>query len=374
MKNIFDFATKELSQDAFLSWFIASYDEPEVSEYSYEFINFLTGYHFINVGDIKKVAIKQQCDGIDVVVDFWTNDDLHYVLIIEDKTTSSAHTSQLEKYAKTMDGWNNNEEGYINRRRKVFYKVNHLTDQDKKELEIGNKKYDESDKWRVFDINKIYSFFSNIKETESQILNSYALHIKQIYKDLNEVSDLTINEWNYVNFETFFRNVINEEFKKRDWPYSFNSGMWHGKVLSAAFYYYPKNEKLNKITKGGFPSFAYPFIEFVYRKYSNEILIYSHISYHWYDDKKDKNEPNRYTWKWSEYEPNIEEAKAFMEEVKKAIKEKVDVKVRKMESKSSQSISKDSIKITKSKEELEKAILDKLEIYFEAFKIADERY
>lgn len=372
MKNIFDFAAKELSQDAFLSWFIASYNEPEISEYSYKFINFLTGYHF-NVGDIKKVAIKQQCDGIDIVVDFWTNDDLHYVLIIEDKTTSSAHTSQLEKYAKTMDGWNNNEEGYLNRRRKVFYKVNHLTDQDKKELEIGNKKYEENDKWRVFDINKIYSFFSNIKKTESQILNSYVLHINQIYKDLNEVSGLPINEWNYVNFDTFFKNVVNEEFKKREWPYSFNSGMWHGKVLSAAFYYYPKNKKLNKITKGEFPSFVYPFIEFVYRKYSDEILIYSHISYHWYDDRKDKNEPNQYTWKWSEYEPNIEEAKAFMEEVKKAIKEKVGVKVRKMESKSSQSISKDSIKINGSKEKLEKAILDKLEIYFEAFKTVDER-
>ena len=115
-------------------------------------------------GNIKKVAIKQQCDGIDIVIDFWTNDNLHYVLIVEDKTTSSAHTSQLEKYAKTMDGWNNNEEGYLNRRRKVFYKVSHLTDQDKKELEIGNKKYDESDKLRVFDINKIYSFFSNIKK------------------------------------------------------------------------------------------------------------------------------------------------------------------------------------------------------------------
>lgn len=69
MKNIFDFATKELSQDAFLSWFIAGCNEPEISEYSYEFINFLTGYHF-NVGDIKKVTIKQQCGGIDVVVDF----------------------------------------------------------------------------------------------------------------------------------------------------------------------------------------------------------------------------------------------------------------------------------------------------------------
>ena len=373
MKNIFDFATKELSQDAFLSWFIASYNEPEVSKYSYKFINFLTGYHF-NVGDIKKVTIKQQCEDIDIVVDFWTKDNLHYVLIIEDKTTSSAHTSQLEKYAKIMDGWNNNEEGYINRRRKVFYKVNHLTDQDKKELEIGNKKYDESDKWRVFDINKIYSFFSNIKETESQILNSYVLHIKQIYKDLNEVSDLPINEWNYVNFDTFFKNAVNEEFKKRDWPYSFNSWMWYGKTLCVAFYYYSKNGKLNKNTKGEFPSFAYPLIEFVYRKYSNEILIYSHIEYHWYDDKKDKNEPNQYTWKRSEYEPNTEEAKAFMEEVKKAIKEKVGVKVRKMESKSSQSISKDSIKINQSKEELVKAILDKLEIYFEAFKIADERY
>lgn len=53
MNNIFDFATKELSQDAFLSWFIANCNDENIGEYSYKFINFLTGFNF-KVGEIKK--------------------------------------------------------------------------------------------------------------------------------------------------------------------------------------------------------------------------------------------------------------------------------------------------------------------------------
>ena len=30
MKNLFDYATKELSQDAFLMWLFANYDDPKI--------------------------------------------------------------------------------------------------------------------------------------------------------------------------------------------------------------------------------------------------------------------------------------------------------------------------------------------------------
>ena len=71
MYNIFDFATKELSQDAFLCWFIANCNEPSIGEHSYRFINFLTGYDF-KFGDIKRVTIKQQEHNMDIIVDLWT--------------------------------------------------------------------------------------------------------------------------------------------------------------------------------------------------------------------------------------------------------------------------------------------------------------
>ena len=122
MENIFDFATKELSQDAFLSWFIANCNELEIGEYSYDFINLISGFDF-KVGDIKEVTIKQQEHNMDIVVDLWDVNNLHYVIVIEDKTSSSAHSGQLKRYADIMNGWNTDEEGYIERRHKVFYKV-----------------------------------------------------------------------------------------------------------------------------------------------------------------------------------------------------------------------------------------------------------
>ena len=50
----------------------------------------------------------------------------HYVLVIEDKTTSSAHSGQLRKYANIMDSWNTKEPNYKDRRFKIFYKVDSI--------------------------------------------------------------------------------------------------------------------------------------------------------------------------------------------------------------------------------------------------------
>lgn len=45
MKNLFDFATKELSQDAFLRWLFENYEceNEKVREIAYGLINYLTG-------------------------------------------------------------------------------------------------------------------------------------------------------------------------------------------------------------------------------------------------------------------------------------------------------------------------------------------
>ena len=61
-----------------------------------------------------------------------------------------------------MNKWNNDEVDYIRRRRKIFYKVNFLTEQDELEIQKGNDNFDINDQWRVFDIDKIYSFFASI--------------------------------------------------------------------------------------------------------------------------------------------------------------------------------------------------------------------
>lgn len=373
MENIFNFATKELSQDAFLSWFIANCNDQSIGEHSYDFINFLTGYDF-KYGEIKKVTIKQQEHNMDIIVDLWTLNDLHYVIVIEDKTFSSAHSGQLKKYADIMNGWNNEEPDYINRRRKVFYKVDYLTEQDNIELEKGNEGFDTQDHWRIFNIKDIYNFFSKLPETKSEILNSYVEHIKKIYEDLNTVAKEPIAEWNYVNFQTFFKKTIAEKFSKKGWDYHLETWLYQGRLVSVAFYYHPKNKKLNISVSKDNPCFAYPLVEFVFRKYAEEIMVYTHITYHWFDDQKYKNEPDRWTWKYTDYEPNVQEAQNFMETLKKVIDEKLGVKIRKMKSIHDQTISTDHIKINKTISKLEDDILQKLTSYFEAFEIADKVY
>ena len=37
--NLFDYATKELSQDAFLRWFFENYDDPHIGPVVVDFIN-----------------------------------------------------------------------------------------------------------------------------------------------------------------------------------------------------------------------------------------------------------------------------------------------------------------------------------------------
>lgn len=374
MKNIFDFATKELSQDAFLSWFISNCNEDGIKEFSYEFINLITDYHF-KVGDIKKVQIKQQENNMDMIVDFWTSEDLnpqsHYVIIIEDKTISSAHSGQLKRYAEIMNGWNTNEPGYKERRRKVFYKVNKETDQDKLEIKEGDKGFETNDCWRPFYIDDIYKFFSKIPLTKSEILNSYVEHIKQIYNDLNVVSDKPMSEWNYNNYVTFFEKVIKEKFFKKGYDCDSWSSQYQGRLVSFVFCYRsnPQNTRLNKQVTEDMPCFAYPLVEFIFKKYATSIVIYSHISYHWNDGKKIIE-----SWKPNSYKPSLTDAREFMELLKKDLSNIPGIKVRKMNNEKDQTISSDSISLKQSNAMIEEEILYKLSMYFRIFKSVDEKF
>lgn len=96
--NIFEFATKELSQDAFLCWLFSFADKKyKKSEYEQlhqlatKFIQRLVNNEKLKIESIK---VRKQIHKIDIWVE--VNDDT--LLIIEDKTDSKAGKNQLEKY------------------------------------------------------------------------------------------------------------------------------------------------------------------------------------------------------------------------------------------------------------------------------------
>ncbi|MFZ4855681.1 MAG: PD-(D/E)XK nuclease family protein [Desulfuromonadaceae bacterium] len=103
--NIFNYATSELSQDAFICWLLqwASSEfkdiDPKLNECGTKFIDAL----FLRAGKSKpehidSIEIKKQIENIDVLVLIKEASGDTHAIIIEDKTDTKHHSKQLERY------------------------------------------------------------------------------------------------------------------------------------------------------------------------------------------------------------------------------------------------------------------------------------
>ena len=100
--NIFSFATSELSQDSVLAWMINWADDQYKNEnhpmhcLGKELLSILTG---LDKEQIHNVKVGRQWNNIDIWVEI--NEDSF--LAIEDKTNTTIHDNQLERYKKIVD-------------------------------------------------------------------------------------------------------------------------------------------------------------------------------------------------------------------------------------------------------------------------------
>ena len=88
VNNIFQFATSELSQDAFISWSVNWFNnrkKPRLTEMSKELLRLFAG-----IEKVESVDVFKQYKKIDVLLIVNGN----VAVIIEDKTFTSAHNSQ----------------------------------------------------------------------------------------------------------------------------------------------------------------------------------------------------------------------------------------------------------------------------------------
>lgn len=104
--NLFSIATKELSQDAFVTWLLQGADDSyllenkELCNAEKEFIKKLISLKFNSENiAIKKVKAERQWANIDI----WAEINGEYILIIEDKVNTTEHDNQLERYKTTVE-------------------------------------------------------------------------------------------------------------------------------------------------------------------------------------------------------------------------------------------------------------------------------
>lgn len=197
--NIFEYATGELSQDAFICWCANWFNDdskPRLQEMSVELMKLFAGVDVIKSVSIcrqfsqdvymeaKKYALK-----IDVLM--IVNDSI--VVIVEDKIYTSEHDNQLQRY---VDGFrylaDNAKEGEkfygIKDIRTVFLKTGFMYDDDKcvkSDVVISGE-----------DFLKILSRYAG----NSEILDSYIANLEnslQWYVDFGNYEGNTDSFWNW---------------------------------------------------------------------------------------------------------------------------------------------------------------------------------
>ena len=260
--NIFNFATSELSQDAFICWLCnwvnfddnsLSEDEKKLKSLATEFIEKMLDEKL----EDRKVNIKRQYQKIDVLLEIQnktefitkgnkTNPVVDMYVIIEDKVGTGLHSNQIERYRELISEKNEKDNGSRAKIKVVYYKI-----------------YDEDNTERLKEngVNVILgreNILELLKEYKDKINNSifenYHNYLSNIETDVNSYEKKNLEDWNSNCYIGFFKELKNEKNllehaigrqKDCSWGYVNNSsggfmGMW----------WFPlSEEKINKLTE-----------------------------------------------------------------------------------------------------------------------------
>lgn len=206
MKNLFNFATKELSQDAFLRWLFESWEDKDLTPVVSALLKKFCGLS--DDENIKKIETWAQWRKIDITVYIDTN-KRNLALFIEDKSFSGEH-DQLLKYNSAIKTIKDREIF------KIFYKTSLLNEKDT----TAAKNTD----WTTYDINEICELFYPFTETKNVILLQYINYIsaisaatKSIDKPQKNDNKIDFIKWGKYYKEKILPNFINEFPKSDAW-------------------------------------------------------------------------------------------------------------------------------------------------------------
>lgn len=184
--NIFDFATKELSQDALLCWLInfKNYkNNKKLYKKSIEILNYIFKCKNLQVNiEDYSIEIMQQYNFIDIFILLKDKKNIEkYAIIIEDKKLTSIHDNQIEKYkAKIKNIYKSLIEDNIIT---VYYKPYEELEIIKADVIID----------REYMLNNIFN--NNI---DNQIFIDYKKYLKEIDDTYKHFESTPIKEWDKI--------------------------------------------------------------------------------------------------------------------------------------------------------------------------------
>ena len=205
--NIFDYATSELSQDAFLSWIIKwadkEYAGQPMNKCGKEIVEKLSNGKISAKENYTVEIYKQYTISNGQKMDLWITfneeekDSKKYSLVIEDKVDTSFHDSQLKNYRNEAEKWckkNNVVSSYC------YYKSGFLSATEKNLVE---KVYSKGN-WNAVSVYDILPILKNY--TENQIIEDY------VNKFITKKVDLA----NIIGYEENLYKVIVNSFENNN--------------------------------------------------------------------------------------------------------------------------------------------------------------
>lgn len=197
--NIFDISTKELSQDAFITWLLQWADISNIENDS-NLRNCGTNF----VTDLIKKQIPDFNEKIEIVVAGrqWKNIDVRakvndkYLIIIEDKTYTGQHSGQLTKYKATAEKWCNEQNPKYEPPICIYLKTGNESQQSlNKVAEEGFKIYNRQE------------FISILQKhhTTNDIFNDFKIRLIRIEQHNNEWENKLIKDWKGNDWQGFFQ-------------------------------------------------------------------------------------------------------------------------------------------------------------------------
>lgn len=227
--NIFDIATKELSQDAFITWLLkwANDDlknvDSDLNECGKEFVRQLIKSKYSSFNEeINTVTAGRQWENIDV----WAKINDKYLIIIEDKTNTLSHSNQLKRYKDDATRWCEKEkyEPPIC----IYLKIGNESNRSLKS--VKNEEYS------IFNRVDFLDLLTKFKEKiTNNIFVDFCERLEKLERKNHEYKNNPIKDWKPRSneWQGFFQYLEKEELIV-DWNYVNNvsGGFWNATLTN----------------------------------------------------------------------------------------------------------------------------------------------
>ena len=210
--NIFNFATTELTQDAFIAW-LCSWADPKyqevnkvLNETANRLIEEFFRLHSKKLQAVRTIKVLTQVKDIDVLLII--NEEFY--VIIEDKVHSKAHSGQLEKYINSVKS---DYEVDTSKTIPIFFKTG----------DQCNYAYAEGKGYEVYKRSQFLNLLSVgiNKGVTNQVFAEYYNYLKSMDDEINSYKFKKVEKWDFAQWIGFYQK-IKDQFDHRYWEYVSN--------------------------------------------------------------------------------------------------------------------------------------------------------